>query len=83
MKQISRRFFLRGAGTVAVGLPMLDIFAATPAGAQDMKRRFAVFIRQGNGVAQAGNGEPERFWPKALGALTTDALKAQTDRAVF
>ncbi|HKP56702.1 MAG TPA: DUF1552 domain-containing protein [Polyangiales bacterium] len=78
----SRRRFLRGAGTVLVGLPMLDVFARSPAGAQDMKRRFAVFIRQGNGVAQAGNGEPERFWPKALGALTTAGMQAETDRAV-
>ena len=78
----SRRRFLRGAGTVLVGLPMLDVFASSPAGAQDMKRRFAVFIRQGNGVAQAGNGEPERFWPKSLGALTTAGMQAETDRAV-
>jgi hypothetical protein len=80
--QFSRRNFLRGAGTVLVGLPMLDVFATSPAGAQDMKRRFAVFIRQGNGVAQAGNGEPERFWPKALGALTSASMQADSDRAV-
>jgi hypothetical protein len=81
---VSRRRFLRGVGTVAVGLPLLDIFdAPSRARAQSTDaRRFAVFIRQGNGVAQAGGGEPERFWPKALGALTTAQMQAETDRAV-
>jgi hypothetical protein len=80
---LSRRRFLRGAGTIAVGLPLLDIFdAPSRARAQDATaRRFAVFVRQGNGCAQAGNGEPERFWPKALGALTTAQMQAETDRA--
>jgi hypothetical protein len=78
----SRRGFLRGTGTVMLGLPMLDVFARTPAvRAQEAGKRFAVFIRQGNGVAQAGGGEPERFWPKALGALTTAQMMAETDRA--
>jgi hypothetical protein len=82
-KPVSRRFFLRGAGSVVVGLPMLDIFARSErARAQDAQRRFAVFIRQANGVAQAGNGETERFWPKALGALTTAQMMAESDRAV-
>jgi hypothetical protein len=81
---LSRRHFLRGAGTVLVGLPMLDIFSRPGrVEAQAAARRFAVFIRQGNGVAQAGNGEPERFWPKALGALTSAQLKAETDRALI
>ena len=44
--------------------------------------RCAVFVRQGNGVAQAGNGEPERFWPKNLGALTRASMEADSDRAV-
>ena len=25
--------------------------------------RFAVFVRQANGVAQEGGGEPEQYWP--------------------
>ena len=78
---VSRRHFLRGAGSVAIGLPFLDVFSGS-ARAQDAQRRFAVFIRQGNGVAQAGNGEPERFWPKQLGALTSAQMQAETDRAV-
>ena len=76
-----RRTFLRGVGTVSVGLPLLDVFAPRQLRAADMPR-CAVFVRQGNGVAQAGNGEPERFWPKNLGALTQASMEADADRAV-
>jgi hypothetical protein len=68
-------------GAVSVGLPLLDAFAPRRARAADLPR-CAVFIRQGNGVAQAGNGEPERFWPKNLGALTQASMEAEKDRAV-
>jgi Protein of unknown function (DUF1552) len=79
----SRRTFLRGAGGVIVGLPMLDVFGRSRAEAQAQgARRFGVFVRQANGVAQAGDGEPERFWPKALGALTTAQMQSETDRGV-
>ncbi|MET0386975.1 MAG: DUF1552 domain-containing protein [Polyangiales bacterium] len=83
-RSFGRRTFLRGVGTVAVGMPLLEAF--TPrllqrAGAQDLPR-CAVFIRQGNGVAQAGNGEPERFWPSEQGALTTASMKAEPNRAL-
>lgn len=77
----NRRAFLRGVGTVGIGLPMLDVFAPRVTRAADMPR-CAVFVRQGNGVAQAGNGEPERFWPKNLGALTRASMEADADRAV-
>jgi hypothetical protein len=77
----SRRAFLRGLGAVSVGLPLLDAFTPRHARAADMPR-CAVFVRQGNGVAQAGNGEPERFWPKNLGALTQASMAADSDRAV-
>lgn len=76
-----RRAFLRGMGTVSIGLPLLDVFAPRQLHAADMPR-CAVFLRQGNGVAQAGNGEPERFWPKSLGALTRASLETDSDRAV-
>jgi hypothetical protein len=86
MKQAtSRRAFLRGVGAVTVGLPLLDAFAPRRAARADdatAAPRCAVFIRQGNGVAQAGNGEPEKFWPSKLGALTTAALQADSGRAV-
>src|SRR5688500_15518529 len=34
MKRLSRRTFLRGAGGVAIGLPLLNIMIEKPAGAQ-------------------------------------------------
>jgi hypothetical protein len=76
-----RRAFLRGVGTVALGLPLLNVFEPRRARAADGPR-YAVFIRQGNGVAQAGNGEPDRFWPHALGPLTTASMQSESDRAV-
>jgi hypothetical protein len=82
---VPRRAFLRGAGSLALGLPMLDVFAPRGARAQSTvpaDPRYAVIIRQANGVAQAGDGEPERFWPRALGALTTASLMDQSDRAL-
>ena len=80
----SRRLFLRGAGTVALGLPFLETFSrfGARAGAQPPTDSFAVWLRQGNGIAQAGNREPERFWPRATGPLTTDGLAAESDRAL-
>jgi len=78
---ISRRRFLRGLGGAAVALPFLESVrwltratAATPT-----TPVYSFFIRQGNGVQQAGYAsEPERFWPRALGPLTRDGL-ANTD----
>ncbi len=80
----SRRLFLRGAGTVALGLPFLETFSrfGSRAGAQPPTDSFAVWLRQANGVAQAGNGEPERYWPRTTGALTADGLAAESDRAL-
>ena len=57
---VRRRVFLRGLGAVSLGLPLLEAWSPRRVRAADMPR-CAVFIRQGNGVAQAGNGEPERF----------------------
>jgi hypothetical protein len=67
-------------GTVSVGLPLLDVFAGQTQAADTP--RCAVFLRQGNGVAQAGDGEPERFWPSKLGALTQASLQADSGRAL-
>jgi len=83
-KPLSRRLFLRGAGTVALGLPFLETFTriGSRAGAQPPADSFAVWVRQGNGVAQAGNGEPERYWLRETGPLTRDAMAAESDRAL-
>jgi hypothetical protein len=83
--RMQRRAFLRGVGSVAIGLPLLDALAPRGAKAQAATppARYAVFIRQANGCAQAGNGEPERFWPHNLGALTTASMTStDSDRAV-
>jgi hypothetical protein len=80
---VNRRFFLRGAGAAIVGLPFLESFAPARAEAQAGVFRYALFMRQGNGVQQQlGSDEPDRFWPTKLGALTTDGMKADGDRAV-
>jgi hypothetical protein len=81
--RLDRRLFLRGAAGVVVGLPLLESFMPRTASAQDMQVRYAIFLRQGNGVQQGMNGdEPDRFWPKQLGPLTTASMQADGDQAV-
>jgi Protein of unknown function (DUF1552) len=80
---MNRRRFLRGVGGAALALPFLDGMRASRAGAP-AKKVYSFFIRQGNGCQQAGYGtEPERFWPRTLGALTKDDLaNVNGDRAL-
>jgi len=94
MKRFPRRWFLRGAGGAVLGLPFLDVFRRRAAHAQEMPPpRFAIFCRQGNGVAQAESfgavaggraaaDEPEQFYPRDHGPLTRDILAGQSDRAL-
>jgi hypothetical protein len=87
---ITRRRFLAGLGGATVALPFLEsvgFFGRGRASAEvvDGPPVYSVFVRQGNGVQQAdpGRGEPERFWPRELGALTTESLGVtNADRAV-
>ena len=78
---MNRRNFLKGLGGVVVALPFLESLgtrhgkAGSPA-----PQKFLVVMRQANGVQQAFDKEPERFWPTALGAITSGTLAA--DRAV-
>ncbi len=74
---LSRRGFLVGLGGAMVTLPLLESLRSR-ASAGGERRRFAVFVRSGNGVQQAEGSEPERFWPTATGALTAASL---ADRA--
>lgn len=79
---VGRRRFLTGVGGVALGLPFLETFAPSEVGANGVDpARFTVFVRQANGVAQAGGGEPEQFWPTAPGALDSASLAGMTTRA--
>lgn len=79
----SRRAFLTGVGGVTVALPFLESLRPRHARAGTERPRYCVYVRQANGCAQADNGEPERFWPSALGAVTKDSLTTvDADRAV-
>ena len=79
---VGRRAFLRGAASVVVALPLLEGLLPRGVKAADSVHRFAIFMRQGNGVQQGMEGEPDRFWPSQLGALTTAGMKADSGRAV-
>lgn len=84
---LSRRLVLGGAGGAILALPLLEsIGGGGPerAKADDGVPPFAVFFRQGCGVACEQNtsevgSEPERFWPRSVGELTTDNVR---DRAL-
>jgi hypothetical protein len=75
----SRRMFLRGLGGAALGLPFLEAQARA---ASAPTPHYAVFLRQANGVAQADNGEPEQYWPRATGRMTRASLAGDGDRAL-
>ena len=81
----TRRLFLQGMGGALIGLPLLESLpwrrGAGLAHAAVPGHRFAIFVRQGNGVQQKYGTEPERFWPSALGALTRASMTAEPDRA--
>ncbi len=82
MKDFSRRFILKGIGGVTLALPVLHSILPREAWAQAaVKHRFAIFVKAGNGIVQAGGDGGERFWPNATGTLTTAGLKAETGRA--
>jgi len=72
---INRRNFLRGAGTVAIGLPFLEGLPSRSAWAADNPPVFTFFI-----VAQNGQVN-KNFFPSATGALTTAGLAGATDMA--
>ena len=76
---VTRRRFLRGAGGVTLGLPLLDAFQGGDARAAQEPLRFALFVVGANGVAMADpsrQGETEQFWPSTLGPLTAESLRA-------
>lgn len=76
-KTINRRAFLYAAGTAGVALPFLEGLPERSAFAQTPPNPvFGLFICTANGVVQASGSEPERFWPTALGPLTTAGMSA-------
>lgn len=72
---MNRRNFLRGAGTVAVGLPFLEGLPERSAWAADAVPVFTLFAVAQNGVVGKG------FFPSAVGALTKEGLQGATDKA--
>jgi hypothetical protein len=79
-----RRRILQGAGGIVLGLPALEAFMSKKAHAQAAaKKIYTCFIQQQNGVIQGTSGEPQLFWPAALGPITTASLGgADADKAV-
>ena len=73
---INRRAFLRGAGTVAIGLPFLEGLPEQSAWAAGSPPVFTMFIVGSCGVVG------ESFLPDATGALTTSGLAGMTTKAV-
>ena len=73
---INRRAFLRGAGTVAIGLPFLEGLPERSAWAAGSPPVFTMFIVGSCGVVG------ESFLPDATGALTTSGLAGMTTKAV-
>ncbi len=75
---VNRRAFLTGTGGAALALPFLEGLPERSAFAQDESPRFAFFICAANGVAQAYDDEPERFWPTKVGALSSSQMEADS-----
>jgi hypothetical protein len=73
--RINRRAFLRGAGTVAIGLPFLEGLQERSAWAQSAPPVFSFTIVGSCGVVGS------KFFPTATGPLTTANLSAATDKA--
>jgi hypothetical protein len=73
---INRRAFLRGAGTVAIGLPFLEGLPERSAWAADKPPVFTMMIVGSCGVVG------KSFLPDATGALTTAGLAGMTTKAV-
>lgn len=72
---MQRRNFLKGAGGVVFALPFLEgLWSETGMAAESDPGRFAIFVKQGNGVVQ------NKFWPTAPGTLT--AATIGTNQAV-
>ena len=81
---MDRRRFLFGLGGAVVALPFLEGLGARRSRAGDPPPfKFAIFVRQANGVQQKDGSEPERFWPNAPGPVSKATLTGtDADRAV-
>jgi hypothetical protein len=73
---VNRRAFLRGAGTVAIGLPFLEGMPERSAWAAGAQPVFTMLMVGSCGVVG------KSFLPAATGPLTTAGLAGMTDKAV-
>jgi hypothetical protein len=72
---MNRRAFLRGAGTIAIGLPFLEGLPERSAWSADNPPVFSLFMVAACGVVGKG------FFPDSTGPLTQSGLAAMTDKA--
>jgi hypothetical protein len=77
---ITRRRLLQGLFGVTVALPFLESFAPKKAKAAE-PNRFAIFLRQANGVVQETSEEPEMYWPAQTGQLSTASMAGEPNKA--
>ncbi|HXS18979.1 MAG TPA: twin-arginine translocation signal domain-containing protein, partial [Polyangiaceae bacterium] len=68
--KLNRRSFLRGVGTAGLVLPFLESLPDRSAFAAEGTPRFGLFLCTSCGVV--GN----KFWPSAMGELTTAGMEA-------
>ena len=71
----NRRAFLRGAGTIALGLPFLEGLPERSAWSADNPPVFSMYVVAACGVVG------KSFFPDGTGTLTSSGLSAATDRA--
>lgn len=78
--KLPRRKVLKGIGGACLALPLLEGLGMKSArGQAPSNDPYVIFFRQGNGVAaeqrtvELGD-EPERFWPREPGSLTSDGV---------
>lgn len=76
-RRVNRRAFLRGAGSIAIGLPFLEGLPERSAWAQSENPVFAFFICTACGVVLDGG---DTFFPSQAGALTSEGM-ASSDRS--
>lgn len=80
-KRLSRRLLLKGVGGVTLSFPALESLLPRAAWGQAARKRFAIFVRAGNGIVQNSGGDPERFWPEMPGPVTTASLSSGANAA--
>lgn len=82
----SRRRFLAASGGLALPLPFLGSLHGCAGDKDDAAAVLGhplVVVRPGSGVVQADGDEPEGFWPRDLGAISTASLAGRdADRVI-